>query len=282
MRTIDLEDYVAQQLDRVAFHRQRRQWGWSTLLLAALAVAALAVALWAQRLGWLAAGLAALTALSGSILVYYERAYRRNSRLRGQLRAGLRGQRFLVKVLDCLDDSYYLVNNLKLPGRADDVDHLVVGPNGLFALETKHHRGRIFWRDGQWYQSKMSRNGRLQPDEPMRDPVAQLKRNVDYMRSCINATNHDLSQRTGLWIEGAVVFTHPGASVDIAAGTLAAFPFPVLKIRDLPAHIAEHVPRRAHTAAEVRAIVDLLAHLEAPEWAKTGSPNGTGGVPKMV
>jgi hypothetical protein len=101
-----------------------------------------------------------------------------------------------------------------------------------------------------------------------------LKRNVDYLRSCINATDRSLSQRTGLWIEGVVVFTHPAASLDIPEDTLAAFPFSVLKIRDLPTHVAGHVPRRFFTAAEVRAIVELLAHLEPPEWNKTGSPNG--------
>lgn len=275
MHVINLEDYVAQELDRVTFLQQRRRWGWSALTLALLTCATVTLTLLTHRLGWLAAVLSSATALSGGAFAHYERAFRRHDRLRAQLRAGLRGQRFVARVLSCLDDSFYLVNNLKMPGRADDVDHVVVGPNGLFALETKHHRGRIFWQDGQWYQSKMSRNGILQPDEPMRDPVAQLKRNVDYLRSCINATDRVLSQRTGLWIEGAVVFTHPAASLDIPEETLATFPFPVLKIRDLPAHIAGHVPRRFFTAAEVRAIVELLAHLEPPEWAQTSSPNGT-------
>jgi hypothetical protein len=275
LHVINLEDYVAQELDRVSFSQQRRHWGWSTLVLALLTSAAVALTLLTQRLGWLAAALAGATTLAAGAFLYYEQAFRRHTRLRNQLRAGLRGQRFLARVLSCLDDSFYLVNNLKMPGRADDVDHVVVGPNGLFALETKHHRGRIFWQDGQWYQSKMSRSGILQPDEPMRDPVVQLKRNVDYLRSCINTTNRSLSQRTGLWIEGAVVFTNPAASIDIPEDTLAAFPFPVLKIRDLPAHVAGHVPRRFFTAAEVRAIVDLLAHLEAPEWAKTDTSNGT-------
>jgi hypothetical protein len=275
LHIINLEDYVAQELDRVSFFQQRRNWGWSTLILAILTAGAMTVTLLSHRLGWLAAALTGATTLAGGAFLYYEQAFRRHTRLRNQLGAGLRGQRFVARVLSCLDDSFYLVNNLKLPGRADDVDHVVVGPNGLFALETKHHRGRIFWQDGQWYQSKMSRSGILQPDEPIRDPVAQLKRNVAYLRSCINATNRPLSQRTGLWIEGAVVFTHPAASIDIPEDSLAAFPFPVLKIRDLPTHVAGHVPRRFFTAAEVRAIVDLLAHLEAPEWNKNGNPNGT-------
>jgi hypothetical protein len=212
LRIIDFEDHVAQELARASLIPQRRWLRWSTLILAALLGLGLLVTLVEHRLWWLALALGALTLLSGAGLAYYGGLYRKQNRLRGQLQAGLKGQRLLTTVLACLDDSYYLINNLKLPGRADDVDHLLVGPNGIFALETKHHRGRIFCHNGQWYQSKMSRGGHLQPDEPIRDPVQQLKRNVDYLRTCINHTDRTLSKRTGLWIEGAVVFTHPSIS----------------------------------------------------------------------
>ncbi len=265
MRVINFEDHVAQQLARASVLSQRRRLRWSTLLLLALAALAFLIALLDGRFWWLAAGLGLLTLVSAAGFVHYWRIYRRRSRLRGQLRAGLRGQRLLAKALDCLDDSYYLINNLKMPGRADDVDHMVIGPNGIFALETKHHRGRIFCQNGQWYQSKMSRRGHLQPDQPMRDPVQQLKRNVDYLRTCINHTDRALSRRTKLWIEGAVVFTHPAVSVDLAEEVTRSLPFPVLKVRDLPGHIAAHVPRRPYTKSEIREIVSLFGHLQCPE-----------------
>jgi hypothetical protein len=35
---------------------------------------------------------------------------------RGQLRAGLRDQELLAQILGALDDRYYLLNNLHLPG----------------------------------------------------------------------------------------------------------------------------------------------------------------------
>ncbi len=267
MRVINFADHVTQELERVSFAPQRRYLGWSTGVLAALALLGFLVALLTRRAWWLPLALSGLTLLSAAGLAHYLWVYRQRKRLRGQLKSGLRGQRLLIKVLDCLDDRYYLINNLKLPGRADDVDHLVVGPNGVFALETKHHRGRIFCQNGQWYQSKISRSGRPQPDEPIRDPVQQLKRNVDYLRSCINATDRALSRRTGLWIEGAVVFSHPATSLDLPPEVEASQPFPVLKVRDVPGHIVSHVPRRPHTAREVREIVGLLGHLQAPEWA---------------
>jgi hypothetical protein len=264
LRLISFEDHVAQELARASFAPQRYWLRRGTLSLGLLSLLALLSILIVQAPLWPALVLAGLALLSGLGLIYYEWRYRCYSRRRGQLSSGLRGQRRMTKLLGLLDDDYYLINNLKLPDRADDVDHLVVGPNGVFALETKNHRGRIFWREGQWYQSKVSRSGHLQPETPIRDPSQQLKRNVDYLRSCINHTDRELSRRTRLWIEGAAVFTHPAVSLDLPPEVTAALPFPVLRARDLPAHIVGHVPRHTYTKADVRQIVDLFGRLQPP------------------
>jgi len=261
LRVINLDDHVAHELARASFTLQRRWLRLLTLAFGLLTCLAVLLTLLAD-VPWKAAlALGGFLLLSGAGLGYFEWRYRRQSRRRSRLQAGLDGQRFLTEILSCLDDRYYLINNLDLPGRADDVDHVVIGPNGLFALETKNHRGRIFYHDGQWLQSKMSRNGHLQPEEPIRDPTQQLKRNVDYMRSCINHTDRALSRRTRLWIEGAVVFTHPAVSLDLPESVLADAPFSVLRARDLPAHISRHTPRRSYTKAEIRQIVSLLGNL---------------------
>jgi hypothetical protein len=210
--------------------------------------------------------LAALTLLSATALAIFEWQHRSQQGLRNTLRAGLRGQQSAVEILSLLDDDYYLINNLKLPGRADDVDHIIVGPNGVFAVETKNHRGRIFFENGQWYQSKTSRGGRPQPKEAIRDPARQLKRNIDYLRACINETDPALSRRLRLWIEGAVAFTHPAVSLDLTPTVQAGLPFPVLRARDLPPHILEHVPRRPFSKGEVRQVVSMFGHLQPPEW----------------
>jgi len=110
----------------------------------------------------------------------------------------------------------------------------------------------------------VSRRGHLQPEATFRDPTQQLKRNVDYLRTCINYTDRKLSRRTGLWIEGVVVFTHPAVTLDLPEDVVDTLPFPVLRARDLPARISGHVPRRPHSKTEVRQIVALLGHLASP------------------
>jgi hypothetical protein len=266
LRVINFEDHVANELARASFDYERRILRWTTALLACLTTLGLILALLMERGGVLVGLVAALTVLSAIALGAYEWQHHDQQGLRNTLRAGLRGQRSTVETLSLLDDNYYLINNLKLPNRADDVDHLVVGPNGVFALETKNHRGRIFLEDGQWYQSKTSRSGRPQPQEAIRDPTRQLKRNIDYLRACINETDPTLSRRLWLWIEGAVAFTHPGVSLDLPPATKSGLPFPALRARDLPSHILGHTPRRLLSKVEIREVVSLFGHLQPPTW----------------
>ena len=270
MRVLDFEDHVAQELARARFDTQRRSLRWATAVLSTLAVLTLLLPLATDMACWPGLLFVILALASGTGLAYFERRYRANSVFRSQLEAGLRGQNRMTEILARLDDEYYLLNNLRLPGRADDVDHLVIGPNGIFALETKNHRGRIFWREGQWYQAKISRKGHPQPEEPIRDPSRQIKRNVDYLRNCINRTDPALSRRTRLWIEGAAVFTHPAVSLDLPQPIRDTLPFPVFLARGLTEHILEHKPRYPYSKGDVRRIVSLFAHLRAPGPTRSG------------
>ena len=264
MRTLDFEDHVAQELTNARFDTQRRNLRLATVILTALAATALLLPLVTDSACWPGLLLGLLAFVSGAGLTHFEGRFRANRDLRGQLRAGLRGQDRTAKALAVLGDDYYLLNNLQLPDRADDVDHLLVGPNGIFALETKNHRGRIYCRDGQWYQAKISRQGRPQPEKTIRDPTQQLKRNVDYLRGCINKTDRELSRRTGLWIEGAAVFAHPSVRVELPPYIRDTLPFPAVQVQELPAHILGHVPRRPYSRGDVRRIVSMFAHLRAP------------------
>ena len=259
MHVIDMKDHVAEELARASMIYQRRTWRRATLLLGPLAVLAGALVAISGQPPWPAVALAGMAGVAAAGLITSEVRYARNSTRRAQLNAGLEGQRELVRTLSVLDDAYYLVNNLALPGRGDDVDHLVVGPNGVFALETKHYSGRIYCRDGQWYQVKTSRGGVSQPEKPVRDPARQLKRNVDYLRVCIKRTDPELSRQTRLWIEGIVVFSHPRVSLDLPESVRRGLPFPVLTVHELAAQIRGlPIETYAHQRAHSREGVDRV------------------------
>jgi hypothetical protein len=79
-------------------------------------------------------------------------------------RAGIIGeQRVANTLLSSLSDEYSLFNNVKLKGMGDgDIDHIVIGPTGIFAMETKNWRGRIsFWGD-DWLRHRGSPSKRLE------------------------------------------------------------------------------------------------------------------------
>lgn len=260
-----MKDHVAEELARASMVSQRRYWRRAVLIMGPLAILSIALVAFTGQPPWPAVALAMLAGVAAGGFIYSEVRYARNHTRRAQLSAGLQGQRELVRTLAVLDDSYYLVNNLGLPGRQDDVDHLVIGPNGVFALETKNYSGRIYCRNGQWYQAKTSRGGVAQPEKAVRDPTRQLKRNVDYLRVCIKRTDPELSRRTRLWIEGMVVFTHPRVSLELPDAVRQALPFPILRPHELAAEIRVHVPRHESLArGDVSRLVSMFAHLQAP------------------
>ena len=66
-------------------------------------------------------------------------------------RRGYEGERVVGELLeDGLSDKYHVFNDVKFPGRKSNIDHIVVGPSGIFVLDTKNWRGTVAWaEDGE-------------------------------------------------------------------------------------------------------------------------------------
>ncbi len=80
-----------------------------------------------------------LVALRGVLIVAVEG--RLGSRVRRRAR-GCRGQQKIGSILDGLAPSGWLTLH-DLAGRGGSIDHIAIGPSGVFAIETKSQRGRI-------------------------------------------------------------------------------------------------------------------------------------------
>ena len=61
---------------------------------------------------------------------------------------GKRGEMAISDALRSLSNDYIVLNDLMLPAGKGNVDHLVMGPNGLFVIETKNYSTfvKCFWR----------------------------------------------------------------------------------------------------------------------------------------
>ena len=76
---------------------------------------------------------------------------------------GARGEERVSAILGNLPDAYHVFNDFVACGR--HVDHVVVGPAGVFAVETKYWRGKVTIEDGH-----ILLDGQL----PNRSPLAQV------------------------------------------------------------------------------------------------------------
>lgn len=58
---------------------------------------------------------------------------------------GAQGEMAVGRMLETLPEDWTVFHALPVGTRESDIDHLVVGPGGVFTINTKHHRGKPIW-----------------------------------------------------------------------------------------------------------------------------------------
>jgi hypothetical protein len=171
-----------------------------------------------------------------------------------QFSMGLSGERHVGRRLASeLPQGYVLINGAQLPGGAGDVDHLVIGPTGIFLLETKTMAGHIVCQpDGTWSRTRVGRAGTPYAAY-IGDPAAQVHRNILAARECLKRGLPWLFEGTPLWIEGLVVFAHPRTQLEAQHSRV-----PAVLLEEVIPRICQHAPRRRLQPVEIEAIADLL------------------------
>jgi hypothetical protein len=83
-------------------------------------------------------------------------------------RRGAVGERHTARLLGPLErHGWAVLHDLAVPGSRANIDHLVIGPGGVFVIDSKHYRGRL----------QLDPTGRLWHG---RYPLAPILRAVDY------------------------------------------------------------------------------------------------------
>ncbi len=138
---------------------------------------------------------------------------------------GLEAEKLVTKHLQDLDDNYILINDLKLPDSYGNIDHVLLGSTGIFAIETKDFEGRIRCRGDDWYQYKYQ--WVIPQEYAIRSPSKQAKRNALSLKQIIETESN-----LDLWVDAILVFTNSNIELVMNNPTITA-----LKICDLSDYI---------------------------------------------
>lgn len=133
---------------------------------------------------------------------------------------GARGEEKVAGVLAGLPDGYHVFNDFK--AGSGYVDHVVLGPTGVFSVETKCWSGEVTVEEGS-----VLINGRL----PSRDPVPQAVKECELVRGGLAAVGwkgrvvpvlvfaSDNFRASAIEVGGAVVMNSSGLVKAITAGS---------------------------------------------------------------
>ncbi len=97
--------------------------------------------------------------VAGILLVWGDRRL-------GNFLKGAKGEEWVAHELSFLSSDYAIFNGLGLGGGKQNFDHIVVGPAGVFVVETQNWKGSVEFRGGKLYAGGK---------EPSRPPLRQVK-----------------------------------------------------------------------------------------------------------
>jgi hypothetical protein len=155
-------------------------------------------------------------------------------------KGGWAGEKRVAKLLeDTLNDEYSLLNGLNFYNGGGDIDHVVLGPTGVFVIETKNWSGRIVCNGDECHRP----GGRPVSGSPSE----QAKKNAAKVRHKIGN-----SQKLPFIVQviPIVVFTNNNATLQIRNSTV-----PILKLEQLPNYIISHGSDRDLS----RHVLDIVA-----------------------
>jgi len=159
-------------------------------------------------------------------------------------RKGAEGEHLTAETLVSLPASYVVLHDVTHPSINGNIDHVVIGPTGVFALETKDWHGMVSLSEN----SKLMLNDRY---DNSKHGKAILGRSMDL--------NKKIEALSGVktFVQAVMVFPH--ASVKVLPGTKSALS--VQQISYLENFIKKPSLNRALTAMEVETITNDLKSL---------------------
>lgn len=147
-------------------------------------------------------------------LVYYYGYNEGRSWMKGD-----KGEKLVSLYLEDLPRGYFVFNDVTIPGGKGNFDHVIIGPTGIFLIETKNYSGFFKINGDDWYSRSSSQKMK-------RNPGAQVKLNALDLSKFLN---EKLGRK--IWVTGVValinnnfkVIKRPKYYSVVGAGDLTRF-----------------------------------------------------------
>ena len=165
--------------------------------------------------------------------------------------AGIKGERMVTAALQQLDDSCYLVDDVLLPGRRGNIDHILLSPKGIFCIETKNWTGDIRCNRDEW--TKKERRRIYSMESVSKQAWKNANDLSDLIRKRLNI---------GMPVTPICVFTNPSAKLKLTRPTL-----PVLRVAELSEYIRSTESLIHLTETEILSVAEniLSKHINSQQ-----------------
>lgn len=162
-------------------------------------------------------------------------------------RRGSEGEKTVTKILtSALGDEYSLINDVSIHDGYGNIDHIVLGPNGVFVIETKNYAGRIVCDGDEWSSQHTGKFNRLIHYD-LGSPSRQVKRNAVRVKRVIENLGAFRSKR--IWVDGVLVFANKRVHLRINNPTV-----PILRASELLEFIITRETNSEFSAEDLKLI----------------------------
>jgi len=141
----------------------------------------------------------AITIVFGPLLLITDSLMRKEESLMYKFRSGIIGEKLIGDELKKLDANYTVFQDLHVPGKKENIDFVVVGPTGIFAIEVKNHHGKVGFNGDE-----LTLNDKSLEKDFLRQTMREATSLHDYLVS---------SSVTNAFVTPIIVFSHRFAVV---------------------------------------------------------------------
>ena len=181
----------------------------------------------------------------GAILLFYLGLKAFNNSIKW--RRGIEGKKKVTDALKELDDSYILINGALLPRKGGQVNHVLLGPAGIFVITTKNYGGSLRCYGEDWFKK-----GRIK-EYQIRSISNQAKiytQDIKDVADDVHADDYPIKK-----VESVLVFTNPNVKLDLYKPTV-----PVITVGKLCDFIKSSQSEISLPPNILRDIADTILH----------------------